>query len=78
MEERSKVDSVAVSVEDDEGEEDVVEASVVVVVVVVVVVETLNFGFSSVMRISSGFVISLILMPSGLSLPTADGGGCGG
>lgn len=72
MEERSKVDSVAVSVEDDGGEKDVVEASVVVVVVVV---DTLNFGFSSVMRISSGFVISLILMPNGLSLPTADGGG---
>lgn len=49
---------------------------VVVVVVVLVLVDTLttNLGFSSVIRISSGFVISLILMPDGLSLPTADGG----
>lgn len=45
--------------------------AVVVVVVVVVVVDLVGlnaFGLSSVMRISSGLVISLILMPSGLSL----------
>lgn len=61
--------------EDDEEEGwGVVVDVVVLMVVVVVVVATLNLGFSSVMRISSGLVISLILMPSGLSLPTAEGG----
>lgn len=68
------VDVCSVCVEVLSIEASVVESvgglAVVVVVVVVVVVDLVGlnaFGLSSVIRISSGFVISLILMPNGLS-----------
>lgn len=67
------VDSVAdVVVDSLELSAVVVEGAAVVVVVVVVVVVDLNglygFGLSSVILISSGLVISLIVMPSGFPL----------
>lgn len=46
---------------------DMVLGATVVVVVVVDLVGLNAFGLSSVIRISSGFVISLILMPNGFS-----------